>query len=495
MIAERILEFPQRRLNCATESRNEKDVKMSSEKWKVVALILIVLGGIKAVSSDENDRLGMPGTADWVAYWNAARLARAGENPYDEAKLRASERTLGLDEDALTVRMWNPPWVLVLLVPWSFLPFFASVKLWMAANVAAMLACGTIVWRLVANKDDRGRIGVAWAATAAFIPLLFMLHMGQISGIMLVGIVGFLACAERGRAAAAGAFLALTMIKPHVVHLVWIAALWWMIVERKWGFAAGAASVLLPATAALAIFAPRAIEGYRIILEHPPLFYRTPTLGGILRDLAFRDRPIVPIAVALASEALFLVLLIVKRPILVWKRDLGPILLASVPTAAYGWCFDQVVLLVPYLMIVVRLVVRDRPLGTKRKFLAFASLIAIAAAMVAQNVRNINDVYLFWPPLRSPPCSRRHPFSEVEPSRKRSHERKSGNGSAREAVAMGYHGLRRISRRGLIPGILGSTTGELSAIASRDIATARSGRRSSTSLARTVRMRHYSPIP
>ena len=372
---------------------------MTSKTRNILALIVILLVGIKGIASTEKAQKGMPGTADWRAYWSASQLARAGENPYDEAKLRAVERTVGLGENDLTVRMWNPPWVLAALAPVTLLPFFASAKLWMILNLASMLICATVVWKIVAIPSNRERFAVSWAATAAFVPLLFMLHMGQISGILLIGVVGFLACMERGRSAGAGAFLALTLIKPHVVHLVWIAAIWWMIREREWNFALGTSTVLGSATACLAIFAPKSIEGYRRILQHPPLFYRTPTVGGILREIAFQDRPGIPIAFALASGVIFLMILILKRPILVWKRDLGPILLASIPSAAYGWCFDQAVLLIPYLMIVARLTSSDRPLVATRKLIVVAVLIATGAGMIAQNICGMNDVYLFWPPL------------------------------------------------------------------------------------------------
>lgn len=372
---------------------------MLSTKRKLFALLLLLPAGIGRIASSEIDGRGMPGTADWLAYWSACRLAWAGENPYDETKLRAIERANGLGETEPTVRIWNPPWVLVVLAPLARLPFFVSAKLWLTLNLAAIFICASLIWKIAADDSVRGRITVAWASASAFVPLLITLHMGQISGLLLIGLTGFLAGAERGRFAIAGAFLSLTLIKPHVVHLVWIAAIWWMIRERRWSFAWGVGAILSFWTLALFAFAPRAIQGYRRILEDPPLFYRTPTLGGILRDLAFQKPPGFPMMFSTASGLFFLAFLMLKRPDLDWKRDLGPILLASVPSAAYGWSFDQAVLLIPYLTIVARLLSLEPRANFGRKAFGFACLAAIAGGTLAQNILGLHDLYLFWPPL------------------------------------------------------------------------------------------------
>ena len=64
------------------------------------------------------------------------------------------------------------------------------------------------------------------------------------SFLLLIGVAGFLHFATRKRDAIAGAFLSLTAIKPHVVYLVWIAAFWWMLRERRWGIAVGGVALL-----------------------------------------------------------------------------------------------------------------------------------------------------------------------------------------------------------------------------------------------------------
>jgi hypothetical protein len=87
----------------------------------------------------------------------------------------------------------------------------------------------------------------------------------------------------------------------------------------------------------------------------------------------------------------------VVRPAIDWKRALGPLLLVSVPTAAYGWSYDQVVLLVPYLEIVSK-ATGTPALEAGRRRALFASLLAITLVMAAQNRLNVSDDAYFWAP-------------------------------------------------------------------------------------------------
>jgi hypothetical protein len=237
---------------------------------------------------------------------------------------------------------------------------------------------------------------IAWAASVAFVPALHTLNLGQASGLLLLGVTGFLYGALHRRDFLAGLFLALTTIKPHVVYLLGIAVLWWVIRERRWKVLAGAAAPLLVAIGLLALRWPAALTGYRAALAHPPLNYRTPTLGGVLRLWIApgdaRIQLLVPMAVALA----FLAWLVARRPALDWREALAPILLVSVATAAYGYTFDQVVLLVPYLGVVAR--ITDETVLRRERGLLLAGLVLIDGLMAVQGLLRMDYWLSFWAP-------------------------------------------------------------------------------------------------
>lgn len=339
--------------------------------------------------------LGSPGTHDLIAYWGAGQLLREGVSPYDFDRLLAVQRGEGWQGDA-AVAVWNPPLLFVWLYPALRLPFPAAALAWYALGVVAVAGCTSLIWRDLDGSHEVWARGAAWAAAFLFAPVRIDLHMGQMSLVLLVGVVGFLHHATRGRDTLAGLCLALTAIKPHVVYLVWIAALAWAIRGRRWGFFIGVAAPITATLAVLAAVWPNAVAGYRTILERPPLHFLTPTLAGILRATVGPGARTLALAIPAATGIGVIGYLITRRSAPDWRSAAGPLLLLSVATAPYGWCFDQAVLLVPYLAVIAWAVRPSCPRMTRA--VAIAGLMLMNALLMAQNTGRVAEVYLFWTP-------------------------------------------------------------------------------------------------
>ncbi len=66
---------------------------------------------------------------------------------------------------------------------------------------------------------------------------------------------------------AAGLFLALTNVKPHVVCLLWIVAAWWVVVRGRWSVAVGAATLWFQLLTSSVL--PEAIDVHGPMLARP----------------------------------------------------------------------------------------------------------------------------------------------------------------------------------------------------------------------------------
>jgi hypothetical protein len=141
---------------------------------------------------------GSPGTDDFIEYWSAGQLLLQGRDPYDLYGLYRIEVSLGAPYKFANI-MWNPPWLLLWILPLLLLPFEAAALAWLFLNLALLLACGTVIWQLLAPAQVGRRIAVAWVATLAFIPGLLAIRMGQMPMLLLAGVVGFLYCAAPRR--------------------------------------------------------------------------------------------------------------------------------------------------------------------------------------------------------------------------------------------------------------------------------------------------------
>ncbi|HEV8720355.1 MAG TPA: glycosyltransferase family 87 protein [Candidatus Binatia bacterium] len=79
-----------------------------------------------------------------------------------------------------------------------------------------------------------------WLAVFTFIPTWMVLIMGNISPLILLGIVGFLHFEKKSELFLAGVSTALISVKPRLFYLFWIGLILWIWKRRRWPVAFGA---------------------------------------------------------------------------------------------------------------------------------------------------------------------------------------------------------------------------------------------------------------
>lgn len=285
---------------------------------------------------------------DFVEYWAAGQLLAGGENPYDVERVAALERQAGRDEDAIL--MWNPPWTLPLVLPLGYLPVRAAHVAWLLLQTAVLFAATEWLWRHYRGPAD-GRL-LAHLLAWTFVPTSFAVLVGQISPLLLLGAVAFLALVRRGRDTAAGAACALLAIKPHLVYLFWPAVIVWAVTERRWRVLIGGALAGVALTAVAMTLRPTVLADYwHTFTTRPPEQYRSPTLGTLVRlavgEGAFRWQ-----FLAVLPGFVWLAVWWPRRTSRDWDVMLPLILLVSLLTTPYGaWLFDLVLLLVPVVAV------------------------------------------------------------------------------------------------------------------------------------------------
>jgi hypothetical protein len=292
---------------------------------------------------------------DFVEYWTAGDVFLRGGNPYDAEALSESLRnSLGMERPAITM-MWNPPWTLPLTVPFAFLPIRLAHVLWVAVQLALVLYSLHLLTKVYAGLDEvRGRLR---AATLLFPPTVYLVVYGQIGGVCLFGVAGFLYFLERGRPCAAGVCVALTAIKPHLLFVFGLYLLLEAVVSRpvRLAVVSGTVAVLLSAGAAWLIN-PHVYSDYASALNAPPgtagyvtvREWKLPLGSYWLRMGIDPDQfwlQFVPIVIA--SLAAVLIWWRTRRN-RNWPRITPSLILLSLLAAPYGgWLFDLVLLLVP----------------------------------------------------------------------------------------------------------------------------------------------------
>lgn len=205
------------------------DSLISRERVRNYSWILLITSLVIAVPHAALGRfpLALSGEIvfpDYLAHWTGGRLLLEGREDmlYDptfqlELQRAAVPGTPGLS--------WfvSPPVAVAMYLPLAWLPYGTSALLWTGLMVSAFTLCLRLVRPLVRTRSRDFRLLVlAFTATPAVFEVL---GAGQDSLVALLIMVGGLRLLLAGRDGAAGATLALGIVKPHLFVLVPVALL------------------------------------------------------------------------------------------------------------------------------------------------------------------------------------------------------------------------------------------------------------------------------
>lgn len=178
------------------------------------------------LSRDGIDRMGKPLGTDFVSFWTAARLVRAGDAaaPYRPATHAASEQAAFPTVTVGYYSFFYPPVALLLFLPLAMLPYSAALAVWLAGTGFAVFAC---LRRLLPQR---------WALLPmlTFPAVLVNAGHGQ-NGFLSTACIGG-GMLLRRRPLLAGMCLGALVFKPQLALLVPVG----LLAARRWRMLAGA---------------------------------------------------------------------------------------------------------------------------------------------------------------------------------------------------------------------------------------------------------------
>lgn len=320
---------------------------------------------------------------DFIEYWAAGRLYLSGGHPYSPKAMLELEHTVGWQRDHAHM-MLNPPWTLPLVSWLSLMPFRTAQLVWFFAALTLVIVSVDILWRHYGGQRDRRWVPLVIIGT--FLPVMICVKLGQVTPLVMAGLVGFLSFIRRKRDFAAGLCLLAVGIKPQATYLVAIGAVFWIVASRRWRVAAGATLAY-----AIAIFAaltnPNSLD-YLTGVANEAVFWPS-AIGGVLRYIfGFRHFSLqfVPCIAGLAWMAWWLR----RHPCRTWRWDeqMPVLVLVSLATTGYGWFHDGVIALVALIPVAVRFV--------KNEWLLPIIYAAANGLILAFLLLRIDEPWYFW---------------------------------------------------------------------------------------------------
>jgi len=373
-------------------------MKPKGYKPFLLALLLLLLGFLLLTSARGGGSRAFDPKRDIVQYWAAGHLLLAGGNPYMPSpdELRSLPQASIWIQDTLVIT-WSLPWTLFFVIPLGFLDYVTASLLYALLTVVLVIACAVVLWQLYGG-ETKGE-WLALLIAFSFFPTLGALAVGQISPLILTGLVGFLFFARRQKWWQAGACTVLIAIKPHLLYLFWLALILWSLRQRRWpvlggGLIAGAMTTAIPV-----LINPPVLGYYLDNWAHrPPGQWATPTLGTLLRLLSDK-----PLAVNDSLWPLFVPTLLGllwfiphwrrQRDAWDWTEEMPLLLLMSFVTAPFGWVLDQVVLLPAAIQAGVWVLRSVRP---QVRIAALIGYIAVNAPPWLMAMRRTDQFWYIW---------------------------------------------------------------------------------------------------
>jgi len=329
------------------------------------------------------------GTGDFRPYWSASYLLANAQDFSDPGLMDNIERTLTGWNKPFTMMAWFAPTGLVILLPFTFLPFEKAAFFWLLSNILVLSATAILLW-----SDVKRKIWIPLLAVFAFPMTLLSLYVGQINTLVLFGLAVFISLRKPEQQYLRGIGLALTTIKPHLVILTLPLIILDCIYHKQWKILIGFFGSLLVCSVILfALYPSWPISFWNLVSSGMSTIRETPTISGLIAFTTGQTWgkwlwiPGLLFAISvwwfckenLNSQKMFLILI--------------PLSLLISPI---GWGYDQIILLSTIIFILRQLKLIEI---IKKMKVIIICLFSIYVVIFILRIFGPNEVWFFWVPL------------------------------------------------------------------------------------------------
>ena len=291
-----------------------------------------------------------------------------------------------------TIMAWNPPTLFVFLLPLAWVSFHNAKALWVIINLILVIISALMLLETYNPAKTFGFTLSTLLFVILFPPIVSGLYMGQVTFLVLFGLVAFIYFAKKGLWFWAGTALVLTTIKPHLVILAGIYIAIFMIKEKQIKGWMGLLVSGLICTGILFFFRTEWINDLIGLSTIAPVNWLTPTIGGLLSYKGITE------------FGRYLIILLVPLPILLalysdkfsLEFSLALLTLITIPFTFFGWNYDQSMLLIPIVLVFTWLANSKNSLYK----IFIASMIIVGLGVhIYTRIISTNDMEFIWVPL------------------------------------------------------------------------------------------------
>ncbi|MGB8646408.1 MAG: glycosyltransferase family 87 protein [Anaerolineae bacterium] len=365
-------------------------------KGRVFLLLVVLLTGLVVLLNVTLPLPGEVGKGDLRFNWIAGYLLAHGENMYANDLIWEAQRNLTGAKINFVSLTLSPPWAVLILIPYTWLPFDRAAGLWLLTNILITAVGALVLWRNATRSETaRRKLWIPLLVVFSFSITLTAISIGQMTLFVLGMIVAFIALEEKGYDVAAGFALAGMLVKPQMVLFTLLVVSLQVFYKRRWRIALG--GLVCAAAAGIVLFILRPAwpsEYFEVMANNNAIAWQSSNLAGL--------------ALVLTGDLRYKLWGVILAPfvLLAWWRfgrqvsmrvlvDIS--LLLSLIASPYGFSYDQVALISPVIAMLALVIEMEFPRILTG--IIIGSLIAVDLASYYVRFHATNEVQFFWIPL------------------------------------------------------------------------------------------------
>jgi hypothetical protein len=319
----------------------------------VIAIVILLAVGIEP--QQDSGHLGLKVSGDFLPYWASVRLLLSGQNPYDTQALSAIIlHTAG--PGGAFMRVYTPPALAGLLIPFGLLPFNIALLAWTIASVALFLVGLHLVYQTIQPPHDHRTLVIKFAFILSFYPTFLAIKLGQIIPLLFCCIAFFFAnqakLDDRRKGFLSGVALAVCTVKPHLFLPFLVGVFLWTLRAGMWRLARGFFVGVAFLWSFPVCFNPRVYGLYLNSDLSNSLNWRTPSVGFWLAELCGGWAYLMFVPLLLGCGYALLTGLVAPMDQGAPRFEVPCLMPLSLACAPYLWMYDFV-LLIPAIVLML----------------------------------------------------------------------------------------------------------------------------------------------
>jgi len=325
-------------------------------KIKPILLLILICTLFWIISQGIVSRIDYP-NSDFFSYWLAGRMILSHQNPYSSDDWITGHHLFGAEWISDPHFLYPLPLAFILL-PLGLLNLYQAYVLWVWISLVILLLVILLLLPLFGENRKHYILPIA-SGIILFRPIVSLLLNGQISAFLLFIIVIAGLLWEKKRWVWGGMFISLTIMKPNIgVPLIALVSVYLFLRKRYQGFIGiGLAGIIMLGIAGL--YNPNWIQEYLEVIKAKQAltFGFSPTIWGLAALVCQFNMTWTLLVGSFITISLFVIYIILAKKLkeitpLIGVGLSGTIALLITP---YLWPYDQIILVLPILLIIVTL--------------------------------------------------------------------------------------------------------------------------------------------